>query len=160
MRGQPFGNARGVCHTLRSQNYQQAIAIGIFDRDFQRAGISLRIGIAKDVNRVVVAPMRWENSVECVHGFLRNRSDSSSRRDQSVRGQNRGAARIRQDCQPRSVRARLLAENFRHVKQVRNVLHSQMHRTGGMQHRRPHRCPSARPYASLRRAMPLPNAPP
>ena len=70
-----LGDVSGVGHALRGENGEQAIGIGIVDGDFGGAGVTLRVGVAQNVDGIGVAPVRWEEGVEsAVRGF-RKRSE-------------------------------------------------------------------------------------
>ena len=61
---QTFSDFRRVRHSLRRQDHQQTVAVGIFRRDFYRFRITLGIGVAQNVNWIVVAPMPWQKLIQ------------------------------------------------------------------------------------------------
>ncbi len=70
-----FGDLGGVGHALGGENGEEAIGIGIVDGDFGGAGVTLRVGVAEDVDGIGVAPVRWEESVESAMRGFRKRSE-------------------------------------------------------------------------------------
>ena len=56
-----------VAHGLGRQDHQEPVDVGVLGRDRQRPGVSLGIGVAQDVDGIVVAPGRRQRAVECLH---------------------------------------------------------------------------------------------
>ena len=66
-----LGDVRGIGHPLRRHDDQQAVDIGIFRGDLKRLGVALGLGVAEDVDGIVVAPCGRQNRVEGVQGLRR-----------------------------------------------------------------------------------------
>ena len=74
---QLLGDLRGIGHVLRRQDDQHAVDAGILRRDLQRLRIALGLGVAQDVDRIVVAPLRRQDLVEGLHRRFGESSASS-----------------------------------------------------------------------------------
>ena len=74
------------------------------------------IGVTEDVNRIGMAPVRRQELVEGLEGCVGNGGEFSTSSKKRVGRQNSRSAGIREDCQPRSPRARLFSQHLSHVE--------------------------------------------
>src|SRR5262245_7771093 len=61
VRRQTFGDFGRICHSLRAQNDEESIGIGILRCDLHRSSITIRSRVANDVDGVLVTPMLRKN---------------------------------------------------------------------------------------------------
>ena len=61
-RHQPFCGQRRMRHALRTKHGEQAVIIGIGGHDLQHLGVAVGQCVAKDVDRIVAAPVRRQQS--------------------------------------------------------------------------------------------------
>ena len=71
VRAEEFGGLGRIGHRLRRKNHQQAIAVGILRGDIERFGVTVRIGIAQDVDGIVMTPGCGKNFVQRFVSFFR-----------------------------------------------------------------------------------------
>ena len=62
VRLQLLGDLGWIGHVLRRQDHQHAVDAGIFGGNLQRLRVAFGLGIAQDVHRIVVAPLRRAGS--------------------------------------------------------------------------------------------------
>src|ERR1700730_4233177 len=97
--------------------------------DINRFGIAFRVRVAQNVNWIVVAPVRRQKSVQGLYRLFGKNGQFSAICDKSIGGQNCGPAGIGENRKRWPLRTWLLAENFCHVKQVRDGADAQHART-------------------------------
>src|ERR1700722_20823245 len=120
-----FGNVERISHPLRSKDDEQSITIWILRSDFESAGVTLRLSVAKHVYGIVVAPVRGKELVEPIHASCGELSQFAAIGDKCVGGENSRTASIGQDGETRTFRRGLPAEHLRHVKKVCDVVNAQ-----------------------------------
>ena len=130
------GGLGGVGHVLGGEDDHEAVAVGVGDGGLDRFGVARGVGVAQDVNRVVVAPVARQNLVELVRGLIGERGQLPAAFDERVGGEHAGATGVGDDGQARAARARLLGEYFGHGEEVREVFDAQdaAAAEGGVEH--------------------------
>ena len=116
---------RWIGESLRSDDGEQSIAGRIFRNNVDRFHEPLRVGVGQHVHGIAATPVRREKVIELAEWFGRQHGKFAAGRDESVGCQHAGTAGIGDDAEPRPARARLLAQDLRHIKKVRDVLHAQ-----------------------------------
>ena len=82
VRRKNFGNTGGFGDSLRRHDHQQSVALRILGDDFDCLGIAVRSGIAQDVHRIRMAPMRRQDGIERFQRMRRKNGKLSTRGDQ------------------------------------------------------------------------------
>lgn len=120
-----LGHLRRVGHSLRRQNDQQAVTVGIGKRHIQRAGIALRVRVAEDIDGIGVAPMRRKECAERLFRFRRQLGEFANATEQCISRKNTGSASVGENRQAWSAWSRLLAKHVGHVKKSGDTVNPQ-----------------------------------
>ena len=83
---QLFGDFGGIGHPLRRQHHQKPVAVGIFGGDIQGLGVALGIGVAQNIDGIVVTPVRWKKFVQRCHGLVGKIGQLAVAGDQRIGG--------------------------------------------------------------------------
>ncbi len=114
-----------VGHRLRCQDDQGAVAVLIVGGDLDRLGVAHGVGVAQDIDGVVVAPVGRQQLVVLLHGRVRDGGQLAAVGDQRVGGQHAGAAGVGHDGQARPARPGLLAQHLGHIEQFGDAVDAQ-----------------------------------
>ena len=98
----------------------RSVAVGIFGRDFEGLGVALGVGVAENVDRIVVAPVRGRNSSRACSVSAEGTASSPPLAMRASVASTAGPPALVTMHEPRPLRTGLLAENLRHIKQIRN----------------------------------------
>ena len=118
VRLQAFCNLQGISHALRRKDDEETITVRVLRGNFEGAGIAIGIGVAENVDGIIVTPVGREEFIQAFENFRGKLRKFSAVRYQRVGGQYTRSASIGQDGEPRAFGAGLPAEHFRHVEQV------------------------------------------
>ncbi len=124
-RGEAPGRLGRVGHRLRRERHEQAVAVRIIGCDRERLRVAFRIGVAEDVDRVAVAPVRRQHLVERLQRRRGQLGQLATEGDQGVGGEHARSAGVGDDGQARSGGARLLRQHLGHIEQVGNGVDAQ-----------------------------------
>ena len=61
---------RRVGHRLRRQDDQHRINVLVFEDNFRRRGVPVRLGVTEYVHGVAMRPVRWQKLVEFFDGII------------------------------------------------------------------------------------------
>ena len=93
------GRGRRVGHRQRRENHQCGVDVLVFEHRFQRAGKSLRRGVAHQVDRVAMRPAIGQELVEHFKGLRCEFRKAAAAGDQGVGGHHARSAGIGDDSQ-------------------------------------------------------------
>ena len=110
---------RGQCR--RAGHDQQGVDIVVVEDALDGGAITLRPGVADDVDRVCLRPCRRQDLVERVEGLLGDRRDLAAIVDHAVDGENAGATAIGDDAQPPALDGREAGERLGGLEQLFQV---------------------------------------
>lgn len=123
---QALGSGGGIGHRLGREDHQQAIAAGISEGDLDGAPIALRIGVAKDVDGIGVAPLGRQHGIEGGQALAREFRQLAAVEHQGVGGEHAWAAGVSDDRQPRTGGSpRLFGQHIGQIEQVGEAIHPQ-----------------------------------
>ena len=88
---------RRVGHSLRGEDHQHAVAIGVGGGHLQGLGVALRGRVANDVDGIVVAPGGRQHGVVSLHGGRREFGQFAATHHKRVSRQYAGTAGIGDD---------------------------------------------------------------
>ena len=132
-----LGGLGRVGHGLRRQDHQQAVAVRVLGGDLQRLGVALGAGVAEDVDRIAVAPVRRQE-LRSAPAIVSADSSASSPplASRASVASTPGPPALVTIGQPRAARARLLGQDLGHVEQVGDAVDAQHAAAaeGGVQH--------------------------
>ena len=115
---QTSGRFGRIGHRLRRERHQQAVAVRVLRGDLEHLRVAVRVGVAEDVDRVAVAPVRRQHLVEGLQCRGGKFGQFAAEGDQGVGGEHARAAGVGDYGQARTGGARLLRQDFGHVEQI------------------------------------------
>src|SRR5262249_1554952 len=116
---------RRIGHALRRQDGEKRIARWVGNRNFQRLGIALRVCISQNVDRIRVTPVWREQGIERSLRIAGKRCKLSSLSNKRIRRKPSWPSRVCENGESGTAWLRLLAQHFRHVKQIGDTLNAQ-----------------------------------
>src|SRR3954470_21921106 len=114
-----------ISHPLWRQNDQQPIRAFIVSGNLQRASVALGLSVPKNVNRVAVAPVRWQKAIQQIRSTSRKRRQFPAAADERVCRKDARATGVSDDGEARTCWPRLLTQSFGHIKEVCNSIDTQ-----------------------------------
>ena len=122
---QPFGDFGWIGHALGRKNDKEAVTVGIVEGNFGGAGVALGVGVAEDVDRIGVAPVRRKKSVESLRRRIRKAERDRHRcAIKRIGGENAGTASVSEDGEMGAARARLFAKDIGHVEELGDAVNT------------------------------------
>ena len=104
---------------------EEAIAVGILRSNFEGAGIAIGIGVAENVDWIVMTPVSGKERIKLLQAPGRKHGQFAAIGHQRISSQDCRAAGIGEDGKPGAFGARLSAEDLRHIEEVSDVVNPQ-----------------------------------
>ena len=87
-----------IGHVLRGENDKHAVGILIGGHDLQRFAVTIRTGVAENVDMIIPAPVRREKIVELLHRHIRKRRELAAGIDQRIGRKHTRSAGVSDDA--------------------------------------------------------------